>query len=223
VAKKEPVKTDDLMLYRNQVRVFINNLKTPEAFLNAPQNTEFAIIIYNKAIDFFGEEEIEENVSDFGEDDPPALTSRTGQQLCFQRTKEILDSMTTLLAYLDFHFGDPIAMELFTDTLSQAQEVLNQGMSICSILLCRITLEQSLRKLCERNNIAIEPKEKAKSLNDKLRKPDGVFEPHLSTEIESKLQFENQVIHNKTTPTKEEAQKYIDWTEAFIKKYIEGN
>jgi len=223
MAKKRLVRRNDLLLLRNQVRVFINNLKTQNAFVNATQNTEYAETILNRAIDFFGEEEIDENVSNFETDYIPAPYTKIGPPLSIERNKQILDSMTTLLSYMDFHLGDPIAMELFTDTLSQAQEVLNQGMSICSILLCRITLEQSLRKLCDRNNIITEPNERAKRMNEKLKKPDGIFEPHLSTEIESKLQFENQVIHNKIAPTKDEAQKYIDWTEAFIGKYVGGD
>jgi len=219
-------KEEDATLLRNQVRIFIQNLKSRDAYLNAENSTDFALILTQRAEKLFGKKEIKNNVSEFFTDEfeyGSALTLSEGEIERNVRIREINDSMVTLLAYLDFHIGDPIAMELFSDTLGQAREVLKQNMTICSVLLCRLTLEQSLRRLCEKNNIEIEPNEKASSLKDKLRKPDGILELHEIKEVDSKLTFENKVLHGEFKASMEEAQKLIDWTEKFIMRFLAGS
>jgi len=203
------------------VGTFLSNLKTDYAYLNAANNTDFAYTILDRAQRAFGKKEIEENVSDFYGDDLHSPTSSAGKNECIERTKQLIDSMTTLLSYLDYHLGDPVAVELFSDTLAQAREVLKQDMTICSVLLCRVTLEQSLRRLCERHNIKFEPNEKASSLKDKLRKPDGILEVHESKEVDARLTFENKVIHKDIEASREEAERLIEWTEKFIAHFLE--
>ena len=205
------------------MRTFISNLKSDFAYLNAENNTDFASTVLNRAERIFGKKEIKENVSEFYADDLHSPASGIGKAECLVRTKQLLDSMTTLLSYLDYHLGDPVAMELFSDTLAQAREVLKQDMTICSVLLCRITLEQSLRRLCEQNNIEFEPNEKASSLKDKLRKPAGILEVHESKELDAKLTFENKVIHKDIEASREEAEKLIEWTDKFIVHFLEGH
>lgn len=201
----------------------MSNLKTDHAYLNARNNTDFASTLLERAERIFGKKEVKENVSEFYTDYLSDPASGAGKIGCLARTKELIDSMTTLLSYLDYHMGDPVAMELFSDTLAQAREVLKQNMTVCSVLLCRITLEQSLRRLCERNNIEFEPNEKASSLKDKLRKPAGILEAHVSKELEAKLIFENKVIHKDIEPSVEEVEKLIEWTDKFIAHFLEGS
>jgi hypothetical protein len=214
---------EDLSLLRNQVRTFISNLRSQGSYLSAENNTSFALAIVKKAERIFGKQEIKENISDFYTDDLHSPASVIGRTECLSRTVQLLNSMTTLLSYLDYHLGDPVAMELLSDTLSQARLVLKQDMVICSVLLCRVTLEQSLRRLCERNNIEFEPNEKASSLKDKLRKPAGVLEAYEAKEVEAKLMFENKVIHKEIEAQKEDAAALIEWTDKFIAHSLEGS
>lgn len=222
----ENVGEEDISLFRNQVRAFIQNLKCSDAYLNAENSTDFALILIQRAEKIFGKREMKDNVSEFFTDEfehDSLFLFSDGEIERNARIKEISDSMITLLAYLDFHIGDPIAMELFSDTLGQAREVLKRDMAICSVLLCRLTLEQSLRRLCEKNNIEIEPNEKASSLKDKLKKPEGILEVHEWKEVDTKLTFENKVLHGEIKASTEETGKLIDWTEKFITHFLAGS
>lgn len=214
---------EDLSLFRNQVRTFKTNLMTKYAYLNATKNTDFASAVLTKAERVFGKKEIKENVSEFDTDllrSPSSGT--TGELECIARTQELIDSMTTLLSFLDYHLGDPVAMELLSDTLDQARVVLKQNMTVCSVLLCRITLEQSLRRLCERNNIEFEPNEKASSLKDKLGKAD-VLQAHESKELEARLIYTNKVVHKDIEASREDVVELIEWTDRFTSHFLEGH
>jgi hypothetical protein len=93
---------EDLSLFRNQVRTFISNLKSDFAYLNAENNTDFASTVLNRAERIFGKKEIKENVSEFYADDLHSPASGIGKAECLVRTKQLLDSMTTLLSYLEY-------------------------------------------------------------------------------------------------------------------------
>ena len=213
---------DDLSLFRSQVRIFLSNLNTEESYLNARNNTKFASTIVDKAERIFGKREIKENVSEFYTDYLHSISTSTDKHDWITRTKELIDSMTTLLSFLDYHLGDPVAMELFSDTLDQAREVLKQNMMVCSVLLCRMTLEQSIHRLCERNNIEYEPNERASSLKDKLGKA-GVLQPHELKELEARLIFGNKVVHKDLEANKEKTKELIDWTDKFVSQFLEGH
>lgn len=215
-------KKEDLFLFRNQVRTLYTQLYTDGSFLNADNLTSFAYVLYSRAVGCFGEKEVKNNLPKFSRHQLVSTTSSVGRNLGLARIRELMDSMGALLAYLDYKLGDPVALELFSDNLAKAREVLDRDMNICSVLLCRVTLEQSLRRLCDRNHIEYAPNEKASTMAEKLRKPNGILEVHEWKELDARLTLENKVIHNETSATKDMAKELIEWTERFIDHYLEG-
>jgi len=207
----------DKMLLENQVREFLRVLDQGSGMEIASKHLDFAKRNLVNAFDYFGEEEVTANIILFGRSRVKDKTATARD-----RIQEIKASMRTLLSFIDFKLGDPIAAEIISDTLSQARIALKQNMIICAVLLCRLTLEQTLRRLCDRKNIQYAQTELAGSLVQKLRKPKGIFENYVWRDIEAKLALENPVIHNDAKIDEDKVLELIIWTEKFVNQWLEG-
>jgi hypothetical protein len=222
MSAENKVGEEDPFLLKNQVRHHLSRLRKENAYLNANKLTDFSDLLVKRAIHCFGEDQINKNIPAFGREyvhDPINPILRFD---AVSRIQALIDSMSALLSYLEYELGDPMALELFSNTMSQAESALERDMTVCSVLLCRITLEQSLRRLCERLGMVTSPDERAASLAQKLRKPEGILELHKWKELDAKLTLANKIIHNEEKATKEMAKDLIDWTNRFIDHYLEG-
>jgi hypothetical protein len=139
---------------------------------------------------------------------------------CKAKIREIDASMTGLLGYLDLKLRDPIAAELFHDDISQAREFLKQDVPLCcSAALCRLALEQSLRRICERNQIPYEIHEKTEKLLTELQKKE-IFRPYEIEKIRSMYGLAGEIIHgSRDKKDKDEVNELIDFAEKFIDQY----
>ena len=136
-----------------------------------------------------------------------------------ERSKTLALSLACLVTYIDSKIGYPEAQELVTDTLGQAARALDEGYAPCSALLCRVALEQSLRSLCELNNVDYEIGDMVGSINDKLRNK-GIYNKPLWREIQSKLDLLNGPIHGLEGINEREISRMITWIDSFIKNNL---
>jgi hypothetical protein len=130
-------------------------------------------------------------------------------------------SATSLLSYLDHHLGDPIARSLVGDAIQNARWASKQGLPLCAVMLCRVAQEQTMKRLCERYSIQYPPGILPGALAQLLRKDKGgPLESHQLNDLESKITFEGQVLHDRTQPTQEDVAELIEWTERFVDRWL---
>lgn len=213
--------TSEIVLLRNQVKTLLQQLqlhKKEETDDISNDATDLAYNLLKNAKNLFDPDEIRTSVGTFDRDHVSLDTARS-----HQRIRVLIMAMDTLLSYIDTKIGDPVAVELITNTIDKAKETLKDGHTICAVLLCRIALEQSLRRLCDKLSIEYAFNEPASRLLQKLREPNGPLVKGIWKEADARLTKENEIIHGDIQTNNEETLDIIHWTERFISKYLEKN
>lgn len=113
-----------------------------------------------------------------------------------------------------------VRAEIFEDFLSMAEYLLSEGYYVPAASLAGGVLEDSLRKLCDKNNISYPIKTKINSLNTDLAKA-GIYNALVSKEIIAKSDIRNNADHGKTTEfNKEDVKSMVEWVRRFIIDYL---
>lgn len=108
-----------------------------------------------------------------------------------------------------------ISAELLGDFLEQAEILLYEGYFIPAASLAGAVLEDSLRKLCELNDIEIPSKTKIDKLNIALAK-EGVYNKLVQKEITAKADIRNNADHGHYKEfSKEDVKDMITWIQRF--------
>lgn len=210
------VSHDDRTILRSQVKSLLNQIYSKNSPYMADELTECAESLQARAKKYFGVKDIEELTSDFA-----TFSVTSGSSSSKERIVQLSASMNMLLSFLDMKIGDPVAVELLTDTIDKARQALRDRYIPCAVLLCRVALEQSFRRLCDRHNIEYALTEGASSLAQKLREPAGPFDKTVWKTIDANITAMNVIIHPDTKGTVEQATELINWAEKIIERYIE--
>jgi hypothetical protein len=142
---------------------------------------------------------------------------------------EIKQGKGVLLAvYEDFKNGytwtlrERVHAEVFDEYLDMASQLVSDGYATAGAVIAGSTLEEHLRKLCQKNNIATHDQGKAKkvaSLNDELLKQSI----HLQGEwrsVQSWFDIRNDAAHNTQTKyTKQEIEQMIDGIRGYMARH----
>lgn len=209
------ITTSDKLLLRNQVKALLRQLESRGAPRNATKLSGVAATILARACESFDRSEIEDYVTTFSFD-----FAFDGSRHAQERVLQLHDSMSLLSAYIDFKIGDPVAAELLTDTLREARALHKQGHLVCSALLCRLPLEQALKRMCDQRGIEYETTERAARLNEKLYKK-GILEKSEWKDVDMRLTTENDIIHGNSTPNDKDILELLEWTGRFIANWLE--
>lgn len=110
--------------------------------------------------------------------------------------------------------------EIFEDFLSMSEYLLSEGFYVPAASLAGGVLEDSLRKLCDKNNILYPQKTKINSLNTSLAKA-GVYTALVAKEIIAKADIRNNADHGKISEfSEQDVKNMISWIREFIVKYL---
>ncbi len=113
-----------------------------------------------------------------------------------------------------------ISAEILDDFLEQAEVLFESGYYHPAASLTGAVLEDSLRKLCEKNNIAIPEKTKIDTLNAELAKA-GVYSKLVQKEITAKADIRNNADHGKFNEfSKKDVEEMIKWVRHFESSYL---
>lgn len=113
-----------------------------------------------------------------------------------------------------------VRAEIFEDFLSMAEYLLGQGYYVPAASLTGSVLEDSLRKLCDKYDIAYPTKTKINSLNIDLAKA-RVYSALVSKEITAKADIRNNADHGKDEEfTKEDVKNMVEWVRRFIIEHL---
>lgn len=139
------------------------------------------------------------------------------------RVVQIRMTLNALLDYYNTTYGDPVSQEIIDNGLAQASEVLSDSTQkhpiIVASVFIRISIEQTLRSLCNLNQIQHGPTTKAKILNEKLCGAD-VYTSDVMSDIQSHLDFLNAIVHGKASPPIEKVRESLEWSNRFISRYL---
>jgi hypothetical protein len=91
-----------------------------------------------------------------------------------------------------------IRAEVFDDLLEQGQHLFEQGYYLPAAVLAGGVLEETLRKLCERNGIVLSSKPKLDGMNTELAKK-GVYNTLLQKRITWLADIRNKAAHGQLT------------------------
>jgi len=113
-----------------------------------------------------------------------------------------------------------ISAELLGDFLEQAETLYNEGYIIPAASMTGAILEDSLRKLCQKNSIAIPEKTKIGGLNSDLARA-GVYSVLVQKEITAKADIRNNADHGHYDKfTKDDVVDMIKWVGRFEADYL---
>lgn len=113
-----------------------------------------------------------------------------------------------------------VRAEIFDDFLSMAEYLLEQGYYVPAASLAGGVLEDSLRKLCDKNNISYPEKTKINSLNTDLAKA-TIYSALVAKEITAKADIRNNADHGKVNEfTQQDVKSMIEWIRRFIIEYL---
>lgn len=113
-----------------------------------------------------------------------------------------------------------VRAEIFEDFLSMAEYLLSEGYYVPAASLVGGVLEDSLRKLCGKNNISYPDKTKINSLNTDLAKA-GIYNALVSKEIIAKADIRNNADHGKAKEfTEQDVKNMVEWVRRFIIDYL---
>ena len=113
-----------------------------------------------------------------------------------------------------------VRAEIFEDFLSMAEYLLEQGYYVPAASLAGGVLEDSLRKLSDKNNISYIEKTKINSLNTELAKA-SIYNALISKEIIAKADIRNNADHGKYDQfTEDNVKDMIIWIRRFIAEYL---
>lgn len=113
-----------------------------------------------------------------------------------------------------------INAELLGDFIEQAETLLKEGYYVPAASLAGATLEDSLRKLCEKNKIVVPEKTSLDKLNIELARA-SVYSKLIQKEITAKADIRNNADHgNYDKFSKEDVKSMIDWIRRFESEYL---
>jgi len=119
-----------------------------------------------------------------------------------------------------FDLKSLISAELLGDFLEQAETLLTENYYVPAASLAGATLENSLRKLCEKNGIEVPEKTKIDKLNVELAKA-GVYNKLTQKEITAKADIRNNADHGHVDKfTKDDVNDMIKWVRRFESEYL---
>ena len=120
-----------------------------------------------------------------------------------------------------FDLRSLICAELLGDFLDQAERLSEDGYFIPAACLAGAVLEDSLRKLCEKNNIPISEKTKIDILNVELAKQ-NVYSKLTQKEITAKADIRNNADHGHFNKfTNDDVNNMIKWIRRFESEFLE--
>lgn len=129
-------------------------------------------------------------------------------------------------AYQDFSDGflddlrRLVRADLHSDFLEQAETLFEQGYHIAAACLTGAVLEDSLRKLCVKNEIIIPGKSAIGKHNDFLKKA-GVYDNYYHKQIEAYAVVRNNADHaHYDDVKKEQVSEMINWVKRFDAEYL---
>lgn len=113
-----------------------------------------------------------------------------------------------------------ISAEILDDFLEQAEVLFKNGYHIPAASLTGAVLEDSLRKICEKNSIEIPEKTKIDSLNSELAKA-GIYNKLVQKEITAKADIRNNADHGHFDKfTKDDVADMIKWIRRFEYEHL---
>lgn len=113
-----------------------------------------------------------------------------------------------------------LSAEIFADFLGQAEELLQKGYHVAAASLTGAVLEDSLRKLCDRNSLTLPPKAGMEMLNVELAKA-GVYTTYVQKEIRAKTDIRNRADHGCFDEVeRNDVANMIRWVKRFARKYV---
>lgn len=114
-----------------------------------------------------------------------------------------------------------VRAEIFEDFLSMAEYLLSEGYYVPAASLSGGVLEDSLRKLCDKNKISYPEKTKINALNTDLAKA-GIYNALVSKEIIAKADIRNNADHGKANEfSKQDVKSMVEWVRRFIIEYLQ--
>ena len=117
-------------------------------------------------------------------------------------------------------FKRRIEAEVFDDFLEQAEYFLRDGYFQVAAVVAGATLEDGLRKLCIRRNIALPEKPKLDRMNGELAKS-GVYDKLIQKKITVMADIRNKAAHGKWDEFKEEdARELVEGVRRFLTEYF---
>jgi hypothetical protein len=113
-----------------------------------------------------------------------------------------------------------ISAEILDDLLEQAETLQKNGYHIPAASLAGAVLEDSLRKICEKNNIETPNETKIDSLNTSLAKS-GAYSKLVQKEITAKADIRNNADHGHFDKfTKTDVEEMIKWIRRFEREQL---
>lgn len=134
---------------------------------------------------------------------------------------QTLSVLHHLTSYIDTIIGNLIAIDIFDGSLAKSNEMVKGGNCLCAGVLTRLTLEQGLRSICTMNSVEFDRKDMAGKLNDRLKSA-NIFEQSVWREIQAKLDFLNDIIHNGKDNCQDELIRVNSRIERFFDKTMGG-
>lgn len=126
----------------------------------------------------------------------------------------------------DLNFGyltnvqNLVIAEIFEDFLSMSEYLLEAGYYVPAGSLVGSVLEDSMRKLCDKNNIIYPKETKINSLNADLAKA-GVYSALVAKEIIAKADIRNNADHGHYDKfNKDDVKNMIEWVRRFMIDYL---
>jgi hypothetical protein len=109
-----------------------------------------------------------------------------------------------------------VRADFLDDFLSQAEALLEQGFHMPAASLAGAVLEDSMRKLCDKNSIAYPAKTKIDALNVELARAD-VYDKLIQKEITAKADLRNNADHGHFDKVrKEDVPDMVRWIRRFV-------
>ncbi len=119
-----------------------------------------------------------------------------------------------------FDLRSLISAELLGDFLEQAETLLQEGYYVPAASLAGAVLEDSLRKLCEKNGMEVPEKTKIDKLNTELAKA-NIYNKLTQKEITAKADIRNNADHGKYDKfTEEDVGFMVKWIRKFESEHL---
>lgn len=130
-------------------------------------------------------------------------------------------------AHLDFQGGylfdlrSLVAAELLGDFIDQAETLVKDGYHVPAASLAGAVLEDTLRKLCHRNNIPVPEKTKIDKLNADLARA-GVYNKLVQKRITALADIRNNADHGHFDKfSSDDVEDMVKWLRRFTADYLE--
>ena len=109
---------------------------------------------------------------------------------------------------------------MLDDFLSQAEALLEQGFHAAAASLAGAVLEDTLRRLCDKNSISYGTKTKIDSLNSDLAKANA-YDKLIQKEITAKADLRNNADHGHFAKVRaEDVADMVRWIRRFVTDYL---